>query len=282
MIEKYEHANMAIYVIADTHGNFDILKSNIYRYKNIHNCILIIAGDIGLGFYSKKYYDYIFEELNNLFIERSIYCYLLRGNHDDPNYFKNHLINYSNVKTIDDYSVISVGNENILCVGGAISIDRRNRIESYNKKLSVYEDLSKQYSNAIDFSNIKPIYKSYWEDEIPYYDESKLNEIIENGLNIDYIISHTSPSFCFKSGVESIQYWINNDESLLSDLRHERSELDKVLEKIRNAQNGLKKWVYGHFHEHYHMENENVQYIALCNCDYSFDCYLLNSESLEL
>lgn len=281
MIELYEHAKLPTYVIADTHGNFDILKDNIMRYENINSCILIIAGDIGLGFYSYEYYNRVFEKLNNLFIEKHIYCYMLRGNHDDPKYFKEHLINFSNVKSIDDYSIIKVGDENILCVGGGLSIDRKNRIENYKNRIKTQRELLKQYTDDVEDILIK-ISPSYWEDELPYYDEEKLNLIKENNINIDYVISHTSPSFCFKSDFEGIKYWIKMDESLLGDLKKEREELDKVLSFIKKSQETLKKWVYGHFHEHYDMLYENTRYVALINCDYSFDCHnLIEENSLE-
>ena len=275
MIEKYEHASMTTYVIADSHGDFNLLYSNINRY--LENCILIIAGDIGLGFYDFKYYNETFENLNNLLIQKHIYCYLIRGNHDDPKYFNEHLINFSNIKTIGDYSIITIGNENILCVGGSISIDRLYRINNDYKKLQNNLIFMKQYNpNITDEEIIKKTYKTYWEDENVIFDENKLNEIvIDNQINIDYVITHTSPSFVWKQGFSEIMYWINKDENLQNDLIEERENLSKVYNKLIELNIKPKKWIYGHFHGHNVEMCENTEFIALQNCDFDFDCFLL-------
>lgn len=280
MIEIYKHADLPTYVIADVHGDFDMLKSNIINNEAIHNCILIIAGDIGLGFYTQNYYLQIFEELNNIFIQKYINCYLIRGNHDDPKYFSEHIINFSNVKSIDDYSIISIGEENILCIGGAISIDRTYRIKNDDSRFVNNKTFMRLYNpNVTDEEVYKKTLKTYWINENVYYDEEKLNEIlIENKINIDYVITHTSPDFAWKQGTDGIKYWINNDEPLEDDLRQERLNLTKVSDKLKECNQEPKKWVYGHFHNHNAEVIENTLYIALINCDYSFDCIELNKK----
>lgn len=274
MIERYEHAKTQTYVIADPHGNFTYLESNII--KHLSNCIIIIAGDIGLGFYDKKYYENVFEQINNTFIEKHIYCYLIRGNHDDPKYFKEHIINFSNVKTVDDYSMISIGEENILCVGGGISIDRRVRINNDNKKLHNNIIFMKEYDkNITDEEIFEKTPKTYWADENVIFDENKLNEIIDNNININYVISHTSPNFVWKQGFNEIMYWINNDENLEKDLNIERGNLTNIYNKLIELKQIPKKWIYGHFHDHNVEKYENTEFIALQNCDFKFDCYCL-------
>lgn len=271
MIEKYEHAKTTIYVIADIHGNFDILYNKIN--ENLSDCILIIAGDIGLGFYSYQYYQKAFENINNLLIQKHIYCYLIRGNHDDPSYFKEHKINFSNVKTIDDYSIISVGNENILCIGGAISIDRMYRIKKDLTTFNNNKILMSQYNpNITDEEVNEKTLKSYWINENLYYDENKLKEI---DVDVNYVITHTSPNFVWKQGTNEISYWINNDERLEDDLRQERENMGKVYHKLIECNREPKKWVYGHFHDHNVETYQNTEFIALINCDYSFDCFEL-------
>lgn len=275
MVERYEHAKLPTYVIADSHGDFTRLESNII--KHLSNCILIIAGDVGLGFYNKKYYENIFEQINNTLIEKHIYCYLIRGNHDDPKYFKEHIINFSNIKTVDDYSIISVGDENILCVGGGISIDRRVRINNDNKRLHNNIIFMKEYDkNITNEEIIEKTPKTYWKDENVVFNENKLNEIvISNNININYVISHTSPSFAWKQGFEEIMYWINNDNELENDLINERQNLTNVYNKLIQLNQTPKKWIYGHFHDHNVEEYENTEFIALQNCDFNFDCFNL-------
>lgn len=37
----------------------------------------------------------------------------------------------------------------------------------------------------------------YWSNELPFYDIDKLNEITKEGYNIEYVVSHTAPDFCY-------------------------------------------------------------------------------------
>ena len=103
--------------------------------------------------------------------------------------------------TIPDYSIISVGEINILCIGGAISNDRKTRKFFDQKKL---EDLIENEKISEEEAN-KKINRSYWVDEIPFYDEKILNEINEKNILITHVITHTSPDFCFIPIIE--QFW---------------------------------------------------------------------------
>ena len=48
----------------------------------------------------------------------------VRGNHDNPAYFDGAMFNAKRFITVPDYSILQACNHTILCVGGAISIDR--------------------------------------------------------------------------------------------------------------------------------------------------------------
>ena len=77
-------------------------------------------------------------------------------------------------------------------------------------------------------------------DEVPIF-EDILNEIKENGINIDYVITHTSPSFAFKSDKNGIEYWLKIDDALDNDLNNERSIIDKLYEKLVTDGHIIKK-----------------------------------------
>lgn len=272
LMERFELIYQPILVVADIHGNFDIFEKEI-KNKDIRNCVIIVAGDCGFGFYKEIYYERVFSSMNNKFIERNIHCFMIRGNHDDPSYFNEPKINYSNIKTIKDYTIITVGNKNILCVGGAISIDRRMRIHNYWSRIEHYS-ITMNVTEAEARSKFLP---SYWENEMPIYDEEKLNDIKNNSINIDYVITHTSPHFCFKSDKNGIEYWLKNDETLEDDLKIERRNLSLLYDKLINDNNVIKKWVYGHFHEHNDEIINGIEFTALVNCDYNFDFKELNA-----
>ena len=255
-----------IYVIADVHGDFDTFLRNV-ELHDLKDCIIIVAGDCGFGFYREPYYERVMGSLNRHFVERNINCFMIRGNHDDPYYFDNEKINHSNLKAISDYTVLSVGNENILCIGGAISIDRKMRINNYWSKVDHYA-ISMNVSLEEARSKFLP---SYWVNEVPVYNEEALNELKDNGINIDYVVTHTSPSFAFKSDKNGVSYWINLDDALEKDLEEERSVLSKIFQKVTDDEHPIKKWVYGHFHEHNVEYINNIEFTALINCDMKFD-----------
>ena len=265
-MKRIEVYSKPIYVVADVHGAFDIFEKYI-NHNELSDCVIIVAGDSGIGFYRKNYYERIFSSMNNHFIEKNIHCYMIRGNHDDPYYFDGEQINFSNIKAISDYTIISNDKCNILCVGGALSIDRKYRITNYWRKV---EDYATVMNVTLEEAKSKFL-PSYWNDEVPIFDEDILNEIKENGINIDYVITHTSPSFAFKSDKNGIEYWLKIDDALDNDLNNERSIIDKLYEKLVTDGHIIKNWVYGHFHEHNDEIINNIQFTALMNCDFKFD-----------
>ena len=102
---------------------------------------------------------------------------LMRGNHDNPDYFENRLIDYPRMKTIPDYCVIQFSGNNILCIGGAVSIDREYR--------ETQMGLAKLKNRTVTY---------YWKDEIPVYAPEKLSEIKTDGLKINTVITQDRKS----------------------------------------------------------------------------------------
>ena len=58
----------------------------------------------------------------------------VRGNHDNPAYFDGATFYYKRFIAVPDYTILQACNHTILCVGGAISIDRIYRINEWNKR----------------------------------------------------------------------------------------------------------------------------------------------------
>ena len=79
------------------------------------------------------------------------------------------------MKTVPDYSVLRFRQRTILCVGGAISIDRRFRLSRMR----------------FDQEKEKNVRKLYWEQEAPYYNANELMQIRAEGLRVDTVITHT-------------------------------------------------------------------------------------------
>lgn len=195
------------------------------------NSIFIFAGDCGIGFNKPKYYTDLFEKFNKVLNYNNSFIIFVRGNHDDPSYFDGETINLSNIKAVPDYSVISAKGHNILCVGGAISIDRTWR---------------KKQENRINRFSVNNKKKLYWDGEAPVFNEDALREIAENTV-IDIVVSHSSPSFATPENHGFIDEWVDEDVNLKSDIKNERIVFDKIFNTLRELNSQPKYWAYGHF-----------------------------------
>lgn len=209
-----------LFILGDNHGAwspiFDIIDSN-----KIRNSYILSVGDLGIGFKYKKEFELkSSENLNRLFKERGINFYGIRGNHDNPFFFAGkERIAFENFELLSDYSIAEYGDKKIQFIGGAISIDRTGR------KVGV----------------------SYWENEGVNFDRSLCREV-------DVLITHTSPSYCFPQQFNEMVYsWAREDAYLIGDLTDERAAMDEIF-KICKPKNHF----YGHFH------SSSFEYIKDC------------------
>jgi predicted phosphodiesterase len=225
----------------DIHGLINLKSVCLNYIKHIDNSLIIFCGDIGLGFSPFIIEKNILLDCNIILKEKNIHIILFRGNHDNPDLFKeNNNYNLSNITVIPDYTILKTELYNILCIGGGISIDRSLR------------------------NNM-----TYWNNEIitPLNDDIK-SEIKNLNYNIDIICTHESPTF-IKPINESIieqgdmvHYYSITDKQLKQDNWNDRIKLNDIYEFIIQYHN-IKYWVYGHFHEHYYTEYNNIKFIGL-------------------
>ena len=164
---------------------------------------------------------------NGFLRERGIVWYNLRGNHDNPNWFStktalikflkeedgkippymkddfhyimNHIPaqkyadiikGYTNIKFIIDYTVLNLRGYNILCIGGAITVDRMMRKEG----------------------------RDYFKNEELVYLPNKLKKF----KNIDIVVTHTKPAFVppmkIKGG--AVDNFKKHDTDLIPDIEN--------------------------------------------------------------
>ena len=203
-------------VCGDIHGEFKTLLYELKR-KQIEDAVVLVAGDCGIGFEKPAYYEQLY----------------------NPDYFENRLIDYPRMKTIPDYCVIQFSGNNILCIGGAVSIDREYR--------ETQMGLAKLKNRTVTY---------YWKDEIPVYAPEKLSEIKTDGLKINTVITHTAPSFCFPTTKSGIEGWLEQDNTLSADLDYEGKVMDEIYEHLKVDNHPLSTWFYAHFHA------SKVEYIS--------------------
>jgi len=210
-----------IFVCGDIHGEIDVIP-NFLKNNDLKNCAIIVAGDFGIGFDDVIKEDKRMNYLNDRLKKFNSTVFVVRGNHDDPNYFNGELdVNKEYVKLVKDYTILQINGWDILCVGGATSIDRTNR---------------KRY--------ILGKGRDWWKDEVFVYDENKIDAL----QNVDFIITHTAPHFAYPYVKTGLDYWKNRDVHLNGDLDKERNDVTNFY--IRLVENGHKitRWYYGHFH----------------------------------
>ncbi|MBP5723650.1 MAG: metallophosphoesterase [Bacteroidales bacterium] len=256
----YNDTSSNFYVTGDIHGNFNDLLSMLKRY-NMTDTSVLVAGDCGFGFVSVEGDKFACSKLKKYCEKNNVTVYFMRGNHDNPKYFQEGFSVGKRLLCIPDYTVVHSEPHgfNVVCVGGATSIDRSYRKEVYQKNLLWYM----RYHNGNEQEALEEVFQNYWEDEAPVYDEQALNEIYDSGIRIGCVVTHTCPSFCEPVTKDGLDYWIKKDVDLEAVLDAERETMDKLSSWLWKHDSKPKKWLYGHFHYHNYCCLNDVEYIML-------------------
>lgn len=233
----------SIVVCGDIHGEFNAMIHKLCIQYQMTDTLLIVAGDCGFGFEKPAHYEQLFSRNSARLTKANNRVLMVRGNHDNPAYFNMERIGHERFRTIPDYSVIQACGHNILCVGGAISIDRYWRKE---------HDEHNQRSEKV----------TYWPDEAPVYDAALLDEIGRQ-FRIDTVITHTAPSFCELMTKCGLSEWTEKDPGIPADCMAERKTMDMIFEHLKRDNHPLSRWYYGHFHQSWSSEIDGVLFSML-------------------
>ena len=271
LVKEEENVNIVNDIENDINDEFYFARQ-LKEFKKTKNdfskSIIIVAGDCGFGFNKVQYYIDTFKKMNELLKLNSTTLFFVRGNHDDPSYFNENKLNFSNIICVEDYSVILTKNHSTLCVGGAISVDR------------IWRKAQESRINRFSKNNMK---KLYWENEQVIYDENALKEIIDSGIKIDSVVTHSSPSNMFPTDKFSTKTWLKIDKNLKEDTLTERNNLLKIYNFLKEEKQKINFWVYGHFHDKMVTKNEDgVCCIALSDSINIYNADRLIKTSHEL
>lgn len=199
-------------LVGDIHGQFNVLCD-----QNLADCDVYQVGDFGLGFGTKHSDHLQMKHLNRFAQKHNINFFAIRGNHDNPVFWqepemnKNFNEQYSNIKLIPDYTYKTIAGKKVLFIGGATSIDRKQRVQGL----------------------------SYWRDESLAEPTSALDKC-------DIVISHTCPSRFPVTPTEKdsiVDYYARFDSHLYSDIKREREIMDRIMDEV-----SPNEWYFGHFH----------------------------------
>ena len=221
-----------IYFVGDVHALFRHLAAQMDVAK-IRNSTLIQVGDFGAGF--KRDEEKLLEELNHFLFKTNNQLYVLRGNHDNPSYFYD-TGKIGNITFLKDYSILEVEENIILLVGGAISIDRTNRVEG----------------------------SSYWRDEAFNFDEGLLNSAVQGLARLDIVVTHNAPSEFWPYQLNNlVEHYLDRDKTLRDDLANERTAHSNLMKHTKHKGLNPTHWYYGHFQANYNDKYEGISYRAL-------------------
>lgn len=239
-----------VMVCGDIHGDFNMLVNKMCVQYGLTHTLLIVAGDCGFGFENKGYYDNIMRRNQKRMNAADNWIVFVRGNHDNPAYFDGSAFNNDWFKAVPDYSVVQACGHNIICIGGAISIDRQYRLD-YMAKKRIKPDKDNPFARNV-----------YWPDEAPMYEVDKLAAITEKQA-IDVVVSHTAPSFCELKQKDGLQSWAEKDKDLLFDVSYERKQMDDIYNYLIRHGSTPAYWFYGHFHQSWHKVINETTFLML-------------------
>lgn len=231
---KLEFKDLALGFIGDIHGDFQKLKNIVKPFKDT---VFIIAGDCGFGFHDTKedkIKRMLKAMLNDFLEKRNLTLLFIRGNHDNPAMFTDELFS-DRFRLLKDYSMITVDNTDILCIGGAVSTDRRFRKTN----------------------------KDYWLDEEMIYDGAFIKDydiICAHTANRDWITHLLPPK------PDWLKISFDVDKKLSFDVQLENELCEYLLGLFEP-----KYWIHGHYHVSGRSNYEGTEIISLdCNELYEF------------
>tara|TARA_R110001592_G_scaffold144611_1_gene367866 strand:+ start:1900 stop:2673 length:774 start_codon:yes stop_codon:yes gene_type:complete len=233
-----------ILFIGDTHGENLNLPYHVERQTCIaqqEKKALIHVGDFGIGFQSHETEMRLLDTINTQLIEHNTIMYVVRGNHDNPEWFNGEFI-FSNLVFLKDHTVLEfqrVGQDKrtkIYCNGGSISIDRSNRTEG----------------------------RSYWKAEA--FKELTPEQLNEIPTDLDCIVTHNRPLGLHPTVYNSsVLRWCLRDDKLDKDLREEQLSLKRMFDSIRERNDPRNNIVhyFGHYHQSHKERIGDIAHITL-------------------
>lgn len=251
---EYEFPEAKSVVISgDIHGDFNMLVNKLCVQYQMRDTLLIVAGDCGFGFEKKGYYESMVRRNAKRMSEANNWIVFVRGNHDNPAYFDGKTFSYKRFVAVPDYSIVKACGNTILCVGGAISIDRKMRLEKWEK----YAERKARFLEK------GPLARNYyWPDEVALFRPDLLEQINQVSA-INAVVTHTAPSFCELQTKNGLCCYAYSDDTLMDDVANERAVMDDIYNLLKRQKHPITHWCYGHFHQSWHSSIDDVLFKML-------------------
>ena len=212
--------NTPVYLIGDLHTNYKQFKEQFEADESLRDCIFIFLGD--MDFRNEETAFNQFKKLDKQLTERKITSYVIRGNHDNPEFWdateteSTFWSRFSSFKPIGSHTRITINGNKGITISGAVSLNRSELTEGVN------------YWSEYDKVDLPPDFIDYGE-----------------GLkDIDFVIGHTGPVYSdiFKEQKTGCEKYLK-DGFLVNDLENEQKVLRDILKRYHP-----KRWYCGHYH----------------------------------
>ena len=230
---------MRLFYLGDIHGNFNLISKYIDRF-GISDAHIVQVGDFGVGFKALHKEKRELEMYHHKLVKNNVTVWAFRGNHDFKPYFDSDPFGLTNIRLIPDYTVLELCGKRVLCVGGAVSVDRMPRLTS--KQGDVFEK-NGSWAGFEYKGN-----ESWWPDEVFELDVDKVSAM----RDIDIVLTHTAPAWCQPDNTFSfgplVESYAAYDVRLKSDLVFERQQMSELFHLLRLNGSSPSKHYYGHFH----------------------------------
>lgn len=241
-----------VWCCGDPHGHLKDLTDKLLADKAT-NTLVIVLGDIGIGFginYADELKD-LFRKCTTALEILNSKLVLLRGNHDNPELFTGtSTYQTDSILLIPDYSILRTSKGDILCIGGARSIDKCYRIESM----------------------------TWWPEEmIPMVPENLYDDLDKENIKVSIVCTHTGPTFAepvdksVNDQGQMIELISMTDKTLKQENYDEREKLKGIALNLKFHKHPFKFWLYGHFHAHFMSEFDKTSYICLDMVRFNLD-----------
>ena len=228
---RYKTDKSGLAVLGDTHGNWASLANFCDNYTNF--CIVHV-GDAGIGFNHPLKEGHLLRKVNRKLHETNNEVIVIRGNHDCPKRFIGKWIE-EEILFADDYHILEFKEKKIQLVGGAISIDRSERVVNL----------------------------SWWANEEVKFKPERIEKV-------DILITHAAPT---NAGLQKadcndmVRHYHGIEASQGGDLFGELESEQKIIQQISDLSE-CKEHYFGHMHHsHYYTDPSNGRKYVCLNID---------------
>lgn len=224
-----------LHIVGDLHG----LTRWISYWNDKHTgSALLHVGDMGVGYWFPSTSPIVSVErqlmlLSEQLAERGNRFMSIRGNHDNPEWYRNTRLG-PNVTLLEDNTAIEVLGKKIFCVGGALSVDRH------------------LLTPTID----------WWEDERFGWDGSLPEQ------RPDIVVTHSGggwvdpqPNSPFMDSMRMNERMHGRD--LEDEIQEERHQHNLLLQALIHDDLMPTHWYYGHFHRYMHRKIHGCDFLCL-------------------